>query len=164
MPTSSPTEPGFTIADQLRTLAAELERHGRQEVVDAMFALGRSEGLKALQGTADHFLQRVDCARDTLRGVKQSEITPYRAPMLKILKAIESAADVKFARRAGGSAKNGSEWLLAQRIALLPEHYRALWADYGKTLNDLASEVAAVMTEAATAPTSPARTRRGRKK
>ena len=127
-----------------------------------MFAKGRSEGLRALQGTADHFLQRVDCARDTLHGIKHDGIGPYRAPMLRILKAIEIAADVKFARRASGPAKDDGEWLLAQRITLLPEHYRTLAAEHGKTLNDLAAEIAAVMSGAATAPTSPPRRSRGR--
>jgi hypothetical protein len=162
MPTPSPSQQGNTIADQLRTLAAELDRHGRPEFVEAMFARGRSEGLRALLETADHFLQRVDRARDTLRGIKHGGVGPYRAPTLKILKAIESAADVKLARRAGGPAKDDGEWLLAQRVTLLPEHYRTLSAEHGKTLNDLAAEVAAVMIGAAAAPTSPPRGRRGR--
>jgi hypothetical protein len=144
----SPGEQRVAIAEQLRTLAAEVERHGHPEFVAALFENGRSEGLKALQGTADQFLQRVDSARSTLRGIKHAAIAAYRAPVLKILKAIESAADVKYTRRAGGAAKDDGEWMLAQRVTLLPEQYRALSADYGKTLNDLAIEVEAAMANA----------------
>jgi hypothetical protein len=162
MPTPPPAEQGFTIAEQLRALAAELDRHGRPEFVEAMFRDGRSEGLKALHATADHFLQRVDRVRNTLREIKHDAVAPYRAPVLKILKAIEKAADVKFAKAPGGPAKDDGEWLLAQRITLLPEHYRALSAEYGKTLNDLASEVGAVTANAAPAPQSHPRGRRGR--
>lgn len=159
MPTPPSPEPGTTIAEQLRTLAAELDRQGHPEFVEAMLARGRAEGLKALQDTADGFLRRVDAARDTLRAVKHEAVAPYRAPVLKILKAVESAADVKRARQAGGPAKDDGEWMLAQRLALLPEHYRSLSADFGKTLNDLAAEMAAAMTEESL-PKGPARTGR----
>jgi hypothetical protein len=150
MPKPPPEEQGVAIAEQLRTLAAELERHGRPEFVAALFERGRGEGLKALQETGNQFLRRVDRARETLRGIKHAAIAPYRAPVLKILKAIETAADVTFDRRPGGAPKDDGEWLLAQRVTLLPEHYRTLAADHGKTLNDLASEIEATMTEAPT--------------
>ena len=159
----SPTEQTVAIAEQLRTLSAELDRHGRPEVVEAMFANGRSEGLKALQETGDQFLQRVDRVREILRAIKHDAIAPYRAPVLKILKAIEAAADVTFARGPGGRAKDDGEWLLAQRVTLLPEHYRTLSADHGKTLNDLASEVAAQLTNASTTPAGRPRNSRGRR-
>lgn len=164
MPTSSPDEPVAAIAEQLRTLAAELDRHGRPEFVAAMFDKGRSEGLKALHETADQFLQRVDRARSTLRAIKHAAVAPYRAAVLKILKSIETAADVKFARRPGGPAKDDGEWLLAQRVTLLPEHYRTLSEDHGKTLNDLAIEVEAATTEAASSSRARSRTSRGRSK
>jgi hypothetical protein len=129
-------------------LAAELDRNGRPEFVAAMFDRGRSEGLRALQETAEGFLGRVDTARTTLRGIKHAAVAPYRAPVLKVLKAVESAADVTFARRPGGAAKDDGAWLLAQRVTLLPEHYRTLSGEYGKTLNDLAAEVEAAMADA----------------
>jgi hypothetical protein len=164
MPTPSPANQGSAIAEQLRTLAAELDRDGRPEFVDAMFAHGRSEGLKALRETAGQFLQRVDRARTTLRGIRHGAIAAYRAPILKILKAVETASDVTLARRQGGPANDDGEWLLAQRVVLLPEHYRALSAEYGKTLNDLATEVVAVMTEAPNVPKRNLGSRRGRRR
>ena len=162
MATSSHEVQGIPIAEQLRTLAEELDRQGRPELVEAMMARGRSEGLKALHDTADHFLRRVDAARETLRGIKHDAVAPYRVAILKILKAVETAADVKFARRAGGAAMDDGEWLLAQRLVLLPEHYRTLSGDHGKTLNDLASEVAAAIAEPAAAPKVSRPARRGR--
>src|SRR4051794_9374396 len=161
MPTPSPAEQALTLAEQLRTLAAELDRHGRPEFVAALFERGRGEGLKALQGTGDDFLRRVDRARDALREIKHEAAAPYRAPVLKILKAVETAADVTFARQRGAGPKDDGEWLLAQRVNLLPEHYCTLSADYGKTLNDLASEVAAAMADPAPAPPGRHRMRRG---
>lgn len=149
MADSPSADQGIRMAEQLRALAAELDRHGRPEFVAALFDKGRSEGLSALQGTADGFLRRVDTARKTLRDIKHAGITPYRAPVLKVLKAVESAADVTFARRRGGAPKDDGAWLLAQRVALLPEHYRTLSAEHGKTLNDLAAEVEAATAEAA---------------
>jgi len=163
MPTPSPTEQGAALAEQLRTLAAELDRQGRPEYVAALFEAGRSEGLKALQETGRQFLEHVDRARDTLRGIKHEAVTPYRASILKILKAVEAAADVTFARRPGGPAKDDGEWLLAQRVTLLPENYRSLSADHGKTLVDLASEIEGQLTDASTAPVSRARNSRGRR-
>jgi len=163
MPTPSPAVQAVAIAEQLRTLAAELDRQGRPEFVEAMFANGRGEGLKALQETGEQFLRRVDVVRATLRAIRHDAIAPYRAPVLKILKAVEDAADVTFARRPGGPAKDDGEWLLAQRVKLLPEHYRTLSADHGKTLNDLASEVAAQLTNAPTAPAGRPRNNRGRR-
>jgi hypothetical protein len=154
MATPSPAEQAVVLAEQLRTLAAELDRRGRPEFVAALFERGRGEGLKALQGTGDDFLRRVDGARDALRAIKHDAVAPYRAPVLKILKAVETAADVTFARRRGGAPADDGEWLLAQRVNLLPEHYRTLSADHGKTLNDLASEVEGVMAAAPKAPTS----------
>lgn len=142
-----PPEQDVSIAGQLTALASELEHFGRPEVVEAMLARGRSAGLKALGETADQFLGRVDATREALRAVKHGAVGPYRAPILKILKAVETAADVKFSRRAGGAGKDDGDWLLAQRLVLLPEHYRGLSSDHGKTLNDLASEVAAAMAE-----------------
>ena len=163
IPTPSPAEQGAVIAEQLRTLAAELDRQGRPEYVTTLFEAGRSEGLKALQETGRRFLERIDCLRDTLRGVTHDAVTPYRAPILKILKAVEGAADVTLARRPAGPAKDDGAWMLAQRVTLLPDHYRTLAADYGKVLNDLASEIAAGMSEAPHAPRGRSRTpRRGR--
>ena len=162
MPASSPAEQAITLAEQLRTLAAELDRQGRPEYVTALFEAGRNEGLKALQETGRQFLERVDHTRATLRAVKHKAITPYRAPILKILKTIETAADVTFARQPGGPAKDDGAWMLAQRVTLLPEHYRTLAADHGKVLNDLASEIAAATSEAPHSPPGRSRTPRGR--
>ena len=163
MPASSPAEQAISLAEQLRALAAELDRQGRPEYVAALFEAGRSEGLKALQETGRQFLERVDRARDALRGVKHDAVTPYRAPILKVLKAIETAADVTFVRQPGRSAKDDGAWMLAQRVTQLPEHYRTLTADYGKVLNDLAAEIAAGMSEASHAPPARSRTPRGRR-
>ena len=148
MLTPSPTEQGAALAEQLRTLAAELDRQGRPEYVATLFEAGRSEGLKALQETSWQFLERVDRARDMLRRVKHHAVTPYRAPILKILKAVEAAADVTLARRPGGPAKEDGAWLLAQRVTLLPEHYRTLSGEYGTMLTNLAAEVGAAISSA----------------
>jgi hypothetical protein len=162
MPSSSSAKESVTLAEQLRTLAAELDRQGRAEFAAGLFERGRSEGLKALHATANDFLQRVDRARDTLRATKDGALAAYRAPILKVLKAVEAAADVTFARQRAGAPKDDGEWLLAQRLNLLPEHYRTLSADHGKTLNDLASEVETAFTKPS--PARPVRPRTSRER